>query len=601
MSHVVGLVNYSSHDMQPRTKVQAVKHRVTYCTTHPTAILARGIENLVIQEHDGANVAVRAASAVLSRTIAVTLFPVVASAELVCKRIPKTLLVLNHPEKRGKRCAKVKNLAYGILASPLALYSAEAPSSLFLKVPSERKMVRPFGVEGLFAKRTERVLHPSRIEDLQAIVVYAKEHGKTISIIGAGMSQGTQTTPRDEHQIVVHLHHFKTIEIDRENNKVKAGAGVTWQKLQLELNRVHKSAIVKQASDIFSIGGSIGINCHGWAHNDGAIASTVESMTIVNAEGQIQVLTRSDELFGCMFGTLGYFGAIVDATLRIVDNDWLEQETREMVVDDFCQTYRADPSIPLLGGRLTLDGSDSEEGAPLGRVYLQTFKKTTRQLHSIESHFVPEKNWGTRSEKVGLAVYSWIPQKAVPRFVGSFWASEKRNMLKPGMILPRNEVLHPPINAMRIFHKSNLHAEWLQEYFIAPERLSAFLTFLGRILRDNQVRLLNATIRPVQKDEISILPYAERMRHAVVLCFAQMKTKKEIAKTEQWIKEVNQKISRDGDVYYQAYMPYATREQFETCYGKERVEKMRELKRKYDPQGVFGNGHTAKYFDKEIL
>lgn len=50
-------------------------------------------------------------------------------------------------------------------------------------------------------------------------------------------------------------------------------------------------------------------------------------------------------------------------------------------------------------------------------------------------------------------------------------------------------------------------------------------------------------------------------------------------------------------VYYQAYMPYATTEQFEACYGRERIENMRRLKAKYDPQNMFSNGHTQKYFD----
>lgn len=45
-------------------------------------------------------------------------------------------------------------------------------------------------------------------------------------------------------------------------------------------------------------------------------------------------------------------------------------------------------------------------------------------------------------------------------------------------------------------------------------------------------------------------------------------------------------------------MPYATKEQFEKIYGKKRVEKMRQLKAKYDPQNRFGNAHTTKYFDK---
>lgn len=47
-------------------------------------------------------------------------------------------------------------------------------------------------------------------------------------------------------------------------------------------------------------------------------------------------------------------------------------------------------------------------------------------------------------------------------------------------------------------------------------------------------------------------------------------------------------------------MPYATQNEFERCYGVDTVDNMRALKKKHDPENLFSNGHTAKYFDKEI-
>src|SRR5690606_214092 len=147
-----------------------------------------------------------------------------------------------------------------------------------------------------------------------------------------------------------------------------------------------------------------------------------------------------------------------------------------------------------------------------------------------------------------------------------------------------NEALHPPINALTIFHASNLHTQWLQEYFVKAENLSSFLSYLGKLLKDNEVSVINATIRPTPKDDISILPYAEQDRYAIVICFYQRKTDKAIAQTRQWIEEVNQHLMESGDVFYQAYMPYATKEQFERCYGLERIQNLRQLKLKYDPE-----------------
>ena len=164
-------------------------------------------------------------------------------------------------------------------------------------------------------------------------------------------------------------------------------------------------------------------------------------------------------------------------------------------------------------------------------------------------------------------------------------------MMLNGRKLTRNEALHPPINSFNMLHHSNLQAQWLQEYFVTEEHLPHFLRFLGATLKANDVRLINATIRPTPKDPISILPYAEKDRHAVVICFAQEKTNQAMEKTRQWIQKVNAHLLDQGDIYYQAYMPDTSREQFESCYGKQRVANLRRLKLKYDPEHRFGNAH----------
>ena len=44
-------------------------------------------------------------------------------------------------------------------------------------------------------------------------------------------------------------------------------------------------------------------------------------------------------------------------------------------------------------------------------------------------------------------------------------------------------------------------------------------------------------------------------------------------------------------------MPFTNKKEFEKCYNPETIQRLRQLKQKYDPQHLFGNAHTAKYFD----
>jgi hypothetical protein len=312
----------------------------------------------------------------------------------------------------------------------------------------------------------------------------------------------------------------------------------------------------------------------------------------------VEGLTEDELLFKCQFGTLGYFGVVVEATLDIVDNEEVIEDMVETDCNHFIETHLnlvKDQNVLLFGGRLILDTLD---GDPMRDICMVSYKRLEGPNPLTMRNIMAEPKWGTRVERIALKLVCHLPQFCVTRLLSAFWSKEKSAMLE-GRVMTRNEALHPPINSFKFLHHSGLHAQWLQEYFVDQDRLPNFLRFLGAELKANEVRLINATIRPTPKDDISILPYADKDRYAVVICFAQKKTDGEMARTRKWIENVNAYLACDGGVFYQAYMPYATVEQFETCYGRERVDAMRTLKQRFDPGHVFGSVHTAKYYDQK--
>ena len=571
-----------------------------FMASHPTAMVSRGIEQLVIQRYDNPYLIARVSCFVLSRLAAITLFPSVILCELCFIRISKLVCCIDDPDKFNKRLDKVIKFALGVIFSPLGVYSPDSVSGFYLKNPPDKHAIRPFGVETIYGKKMAHpVFLPRTVEELQQIVRSAINQGQQISVIGAGMSQGTQTVPKDKHQVVINTKYLNSVCVGSDGNTVTAGCGATWEQIQevLTTHTPEKSPKVKQASDPFSLGGSLGINCHGWAHSEGVIANTVTSMRIINAQGELQTIKpeNNPELFGCMFGTLGYFGIIVDATLKIENNTNLVQKVHKVAVSQFSKFYRDqikhNENIPLCGGRLSLDRVD---GSLLTEVEVQYYEKT--EDSNSTSRWTAEAKYGARIQRIGLKLIAGLKDFSCKRLLSWFWHSEVKAMNKQ-VTIPRNKALHPPINAFNMFHHSQLHTQWLQEYFIKEDKLEEFILFLKRKLMENKVRLTNATIRPVPKDTISVLPYAQEDRHAVVICFAQKKTQSEMKKTEKWIKEVNSFLAANEGVFYQAYMPFATKKQFETCYGKQNIARLQALKLKYDPDHVFGNSHTQEYYD----
>jgi FAD/FMN-containing dehydrogenase len=566
---------------------------------HPTASLARGLENLNIAYETTPYTINKWALALFSRIVAIPTLPLILTLELVFKRIPKLLLscMMGDHAKMKSRFIKVEKFALAILFSPLIFFSASAVSSFFLKNPHKKDTLTPFGVEKVFVKSSIAVTKPKTRDELQALVKKAIDDGKKISIVGAGFSQGIQTVPSDEKSLVISLEHLKTLTFADDNKTVTAEAGAIWENIQYEANLRKKSVIVKQASDPFSVGGSIAINCHGWAHEDGSISSVVEEIEVLDATGEIIKLKKGDERFGHYFGTLGYLGIVVSAKIQLTDNCELSATCETIKAKNFSHEYKTrikKGGYPLFYGRLSLDSLDK---LPLQEVCLQKYAKKATEKIQVTSEFKLEPKFGKRIERIFMQAVSHLNHFFAQRLLRFFWNREKAIMIEP-VDITRNEILHPPINVFKKLTHSNLHTQWLQEYFLTEDTLAEFLKFLGQKLKDNDVRLINASIRPVPKDTVSILPYAEQDRHAVVLCFHQMKTEKAIEKTKKWIEEVHNWLLKNNGKYYMAYMPFASKEQFTAIYGgDEALARLKDAKQTYDPTNVFSSAHTQKYFD----
>lgn len=571
--------------------------------THPSAYVARKIENIILLGANSNLQFTKFGCFVIARVISTTVFPIFLLMELILKRVPKwvvSITLYRDSEKIYKNAYKIQKHCLAILSFPLGLFSADAISGFFLKNPYAKNMLKPFCTAEQYGK-TAVIYYPQAKEDLQNLVKEAIEQKKQISIVGAGMSQGLQTIPYKKNQMVINTKKLQEIDFLCDNQSVKAQAGATWEQVQVAANKLGKSVIAKQAFDTFSIGGSISINCHGWAHKAGPISSTIESLEIINANGELQVLIPKDELFRCMFGTLGYFGLIVSATIKLTDNEHLIEKAEEIQAQEFVTYYKNNikekDNIPLFTSKLTLDVL---EGNPLRNVCMVRYERDTKSNKTssilVTEDFTFEPKFGTLLERITLHVLSCLPKFLANRAISRYWFQERINILK-GKNCTRNAILHPHINALMKLNRSRLHAQWLQEYFIKEENLSNFLSFLGAELKANQVLLINAAIRPVPKDEISILPYAEQDRYAVVICFYQEKTKAAKKRTENWTKRVIDFVIKTKDTFYQAYLPIATKEEFKKCYGSQAIENLHILKKKYDPLHVFGNAHTAKYFD----
>lgn len=412
--------------------------------------------------------------------------------------------------------------------------------------------------------------------------------------IGAGRSQGKQFLPPDNGKTsrVIDLSQLKTVSIDPVNQTATVGAGAKWSDIQLQANE-HKLALqVMQASNVFSVGGSIGTNIHGWDHHTGMLSNTIEEMEVVTAQGDIKLLTPKDELFHQITGGLGLFGIITKVKLKLTDNKVLKETGVAVNPEDYVK-YFQDEVLTNDDTRMHLYRLSLDPNNLLGEGIAVNYVNDPDQPEPIKKENLKmESNVGSRFNKIAVNIMrriGWLRKL--------YWEYESRRILSNNEApLSRNEIMQPPINAM--FNSSVSESEWLQEYFLPDDKLAEFLDELGQLMMANQVVLLNASVRYVKVNDKSPMSYAQRGdKFAVVICFNQSLQQQEVIKAQKWLRQAQYMAVEKGGTFYLPYQHISNPDDFDKAYPK--AKEAIEAKQQKDPKGILTSGFSQKYMVNE--
>jgi FAD/FMN-containing dehydrogenase len=481
--------------------------------------------------------------------------------------------------------SQFSKLLYSLLSFAFGLVSPKLLVFFFTPEQTKQEGVQAGG--HYYQDKDALLVSPKSVEQLQEVLVVAHRDGKKVMPIGAGLSQGKQFLPAGgSGSIVVDLSEFNTIDINTDEKTVTVGAGTIWEELQNAINHSKLALKVMQASNVFSVGGSVGTNIHGWDHRSGSIVNTILSLEVVNAQGEKQVLTPSDDLFHQVIGGLGLFGIVTKVKFQLTDNVLLKEKGTDVSIDEytryFRQTVQTSDQTKMHLYRLSLDPSNL-----LGTGVAVSYDHDGSSPIKA-GNLTQEDNQGSRFNRVMINLarrFDWVR--------AYYWKGERARLLANNSpALSTNEVMQPPIKAM--FNPSVSEAEWLQEFFIPEERLTAFLNELGALLMANEVCLLNASVRFVKQHHQSHLSYAATGdRFAVVLCFNQSFNEEEIIKAKKWLRKAQHLAVEKGGAYYLPYQHVSSPEDFNKAYPK--ADRALQYKQQVDPKNLFSSGLSQKY------
>ncbi|MCH9625306.1 MAG: hypothetical protein S4CHLAM123_04770 [Chlamydiales bacterium] len=528
----------------------------------------------------------------LSLLVSVTVLPVFMSLDCIhyTGKLAATRFS-NWKQPDANKEALIKEYEYVILKCLRGLVTflasvrfRDVVSNHFLPESVPDGKIHPTG--GLYTGKAQ-IYTPTNEKEVAQHIYWAKQHNQKVSIAGSGFCQGKQTLPPGENNIHLNMSQLNSVEIDPNNMTAKVGSGATWSAIQQKANKVGLAVQVMQASNVFSVGGSLSANCHGWDHTQGTLANTIESIKIVDPEGKFQTLTPEDELFQFVVGGYGLFGVMVEITLKLTNNQELFDYGEKVEIDQYVEYFnklQANNNIKMHLYRLGL-----KPGNLLGEGWAQNYSTQGEVLPSL--NLEDENIRGTLKDRIYMQIArnSRMARKY-------FWKMEKKD-LQTIKKSTRNAIMRPKINAVFV-NNSSAHQEWLQEYFVPAEHLAEFIKFLGQELDANEVALFNASVRFVKQDKLAKMGYAtEGDRFAVVLFFNQSLNKDELSKTKNWVQKIVDKLIEMNGSFYLPYAHLATQEQFQKCYPN--WQEIQTKKQEYDPNERFSNGLYQDYFTKE--
>lgn len=440
-------------------------------------------------------------------------------------------------------------------------------------------------IYGVVAVQTE--------EDIRVALQFARENHLRVTPAGRRHSMGGQSFAQDG--LVVDMHGFNRISLDRERKILRAQSGATWAEIQRLLDREGLAMIAVQSINIFSVGGTLSVNAHGIAHDPGQIAPTVRSLRVMTSDGEVHTTNPAEnaELFRHVLGGYGLFGIILDAELEVMDNEVYVRKTDTIDYREFpayfAKSIAGKAEVGLLYGRLSMSPGSYLTETLVHRYERVPFDGPLPPLRP------PERVWLNRlainlskTGSFGRRVRWWLEKQIEPKL---HVCSERREVAGEGQCLvTRSQEM---FDAMDYLRNRLQDTDILQEYFIPHERMPEFIDSLRSTVVANRANLLNVTIRIVTRDTVTALPYAGEDMFAIVLYFNQGFNEEESAVLQRTTSDLIDLATGLGGTYYLPYQLHYSPSQLRRAYPG--IDSFFETKRRLDPGELFTNTFYEKY------
>ena len=432
-----------------------------------------------------------------------------------------------------------------------------------------------------------RIVPVRTTEDARQAIVQAREAGHVICIAGGWHAMGGQQFANDG--VLLDTRRFaRVLDFDADRGLVEVEAGIQWPDLIDALRRLQRdsysawSIAQKQTgADRLSIGGAVSANVHGRGLSMRPFVADVDALTIVNADGELVRCSRREnaDLFRHVVGGYGLFGFISSVTLRLVPRRKVQRVVEVIDVEDLMASFDRRIAAGFTYGdfQFAIDPSTDDY---LRRGVFSTYQPVPNDTPmSAAQRALSVEDW-----KELLVLAHTDKARAFDKYASHYLQTTGQLYWSDTHQLSTYiDDYHSALD--RHLEQEGAASEMIGELYVPRAQLTAFMDDVREDLRRNAVEIIYGTIRLIERDDETVLPWA-RDRYACVIFNVHTPHTSDGRERmlEAFRRLTDLAIARQGS-FYLTYHRAARRDQLLACYP--RLPAFLERKLAYDPAEVF--------------
>jgi FAD/FMN-containing dehydrogenase len=435
--------------------------------------------------------------------------------------------------------------------------------------------------------RVSRVLEPRSTADVAAAVAQARRRGEPLAIAGGRHAMGGQQFLSGG--TLLDTRKLKGIRwFDRAAALLEVEAGSTWPDVMrgyLALQRGPAPAFgIRQkqtGADRLTIGGAVASNIHGRGLTARPFVGDLEALEVVTADGEVVRCSRAEnaDLFRHAVGGYGLFGVVTAATLRLVPRVCVERRVARLDIDGLIEAF--DERIAaghLYGDFQFATAPDSEEFLRTG--VLSSYRPVANERPiPADQRRLSQADW---NELLMLAHAD--KRAAFHKFTEFYLATHGQLYWSDTHQL--NLYLEDYHGALdRRLCACVRGSEMITELYVPRAALGAFMDDVRRDFRHNGVDFIYGTIRLIEAEHDTALPWARESWACVIFNLHVDHRPQDVASAAGHFRRLIDHALRHRGSYFLTYHRFATRDQIEAAHPG--IRRFLAAKRAFDPAGIF--------------